>query len=66
MNVNALALSEPPARAYHRPRLVDGLPARVLYYNFQAWRSHSIPKVSSYFVLGSTEILIIANFATSV
>ena len=30
VNVNALSLSEPPARAYHRPPMVDGLPARVL------------------------------------
>ena len=45
---NALVFSESPARAYHWPPVVDRLPARILYFNFQAWRSQSIPKVSSF------------------
>ena len=48
LTANPFVLSESPARAHHWPPVVDGLPARILYFNFQAWRPQSISEVSSF------------------
>ena len=53
-------LSESLARAYRWSPVVDGLPGRILYFNFQAWQSRSIPEVGLFlffFLVGSTKFL---------